>query len=219
MIADATGSCRLVLWADCVGILKEGQSYHLKSLAVRQYKNQQYMSVLERTTDFEKISDIGPVDERHVASERNIVSEITSVLSFELYLSCPECKSKVQQVDSICGRCTKCHGVVKLSKCPSNMLAKVKLEDDEGKCHFATMFTMIESDEGNVPTKLLQSSQMFFTISNRDIITQVSKELSSQVQSSQEMMLLLLPWAWKTIRRRHGERTPLWNAVAYLDLQ
>lgn len=65
------------------------------------------------------------------------------------------------------------------------MLAKVKLEGDEGKCHFATMFTnvilsMIESDEGNVPTKLLQSSQMVFTISNRDIITQVSKELSSQ---------------------------------------
>ena len=145
------------------------------------------MSVLECRTDFEKINDNGPVDERHVASEKNIVGEITSVLSFELYLSCPECKSKLQQVDSICGRCTKCRGVVKLSKCPSNILAKVKLEDDEGECHFATMFTVIlsmtESDEGNVPTKLLQSSQMFFTISNLDIITQVSKELSSQVQS------------------------------------
>ena len=34
MIADSTGSCRQVLWADSVGILKEGQSYHLKSVAV-----------------------------------------------------------------------------------------------------------------------------------------------------------------------------------------
>ena len=34
MIADSTGSCRQVLWADCVGILIEGQSYHLKSVAV-----------------------------------------------------------------------------------------------------------------------------------------------------------------------------------------
>ena len=38
-------------------------------------QKQQYMSVLERTTDFEKISDIGPVDERHVASEKHIVGE------------------------------------------------------------------------------------------------------------------------------------------------
>ena len=71
-------------------------------------------------------------------------------------------------------------------------LAKVKLEDDEGKCHFATMFTnvilsMIENDHSNIPTKLLESSQMVFTIINHDIITHVSKELSSQlVQSSQE---------------------------------
>ena len=115
-----------------------------------------------------------------------------AVLSFERYLSCPKCKSKVQEIDSICGQCTKCDGVVKLSKCPSNMLAKVKLEDDQGKRHFATMFTsvilsIIENEEGNVSTKLLQSSQMVFTINNRDIITQVSEEASSQVRSSQEL--------------------------------
>ena len=184
IIADATGSCRLVLWAGRVGAVTEGQSYHLKSVAVRQYKNKKYMSTLEHTTDFEKINDIGAVNDRCVTTEGKIVREISRVLSFERYLSCPECNSKVQQMDTICGECTKCSGAVKLSKCPGNMIAKVKLEDDEGKLHLATMFTnvilaIIENDEGNVSTKLLQSSQMVFTIDNRDIVTHVMKEPSS----------------------------------------
>ena len=106
-------------------------------------------------------------------TKKTLLVKSAVLYPLEQYLSCPECKSKVQPIDSICGQCTKC-GVVKLSKCPSNMLAKVKLEDDQGKCHFATMFTsvilsIIENDEGNVSTKPLQSSHMVFTINNRDI--------------------------------------------------
>lgn len=176
-----------MLWADRIGTLKEGLSYHLKSVAERQYRNQKYMSVLEHTTDFEKVNDIGPVNEGCVTNEKNIVGEISSVLSFERHLSCPECKSKVQHIDTICGQCTKCSGAVKLSKCPTNMLTKVKLEDNEGKFHFATMFSntilaIIEKDEGNVSTSLLQTSQMVFTIDNRDIVT---KEPGSEEQSCQ----------------------------------
>ena len=85
---------------------------------------------LEHATDFEKINDIGAVNDRCVTTERKIVGEISRVLSFERYLSCPECNSKVQQIDTICGECTKCSGAVKLSKCPGNMTAKVKLKDD-----------------------------------------------------------------------------------------
>jgi hypothetical protein len=65
-VADATGSCRLVLWAGRVGAVKEGESYHVKSIAVRQYKNQIYMSALEHMSDFERINDIGPVNDRCV---------------------------------------------------------------------------------------------------------------------------------------------------------
>ena len=56
----------------------------------------------------------------------------------------------------------ECSGAVKLSNCPENMIAKVKLED-EGKLHLATMITnvIIAITEGNVSTKL---SQMVFTI-------------------------------------------------------
>ena len=69
-IGDATGSCRLVLWANRVGALTEGHSYNLKSVVVRQYNNVKYMSVLEHTTDFESITDIGEVDDKAVAAEK-----------------------------------------------------------------------------------------------------------------------------------------------------
>ena len=64
----------------------------------------------------------------------------------------------------------ECSGTVKLSNCPGNMIAKVKLEDDEGKLHLATMFTNVITaiNEGSVCTKLFQ---MVFTINNQDIVT------------------------------------------------
>ena len=48
------------------------------------------------------------------------------------------------------------------------------------------ILAIIENDEGNVSTKLLQSSQMVFTIDNGDIVTHVTKEPSSQDHSTQE---------------------------------
>ena len=82
----------------------------------------------------------------------------------------------MEQIDAICGQCTKCDGAVKLSKCPTNMLAEVKLEDVDGKHHFATMFSkeilaIIDEEERNVCTKLLQSPQMVSTLNIRDVIT------------------------------------------------
>ena len=46
-------------------------------------------------------------------------------------------------------------GSMKLSKCPKNMLAKVKVEDNECKTHFGTMFintilSIVKTDKGNV---------------------------------------------------------------------
>ena len=69
----------------------------------------------------------------------------------------------------------------KLAKCPKNTLAKVKVEDNQRKIHFVTMFTnvilsIIKTEEGNTSRKLLQTSQMLFTIDNRDIITRGSNQ-------------------------------------------
>ena len=122
IIADATGSCRLVLWASRVGAVTEGQSYHLKSVAVRQYKNQKYMSTLEHTTDFEKISDIGAVNHRCITTERKIKGEISRVLSFEHYLAV---QSATQKCNKLTPSVVNVPNAVELSSCPN------ALETDE----------------------------------------------------------------------------------------
>ena len=115
------------------------------------------------------LSYIGNVDEKRVEEKTTINGEIQSVLGLEQYLSCKECHSNVVDIDSICGRCSKCDVLVKLSKCSSSMVVKVKIEDEHGQCHYATMFTKmivaIISDgpwDGNstaISMQLLQSKR------------------------------------------------------------
>ena len=59
-------------------------------------------------------------------------------MGLELYPSCKECRSKVIQIVYVVNVL-----IVKLSKCPSSMLAKVNIEDDNGHSHHATMFTKV----------------------------------------------------------------------------
>lgn len=70
----------------------------------------------------EKVEDIGAtveVDEGEQLSayERHVEGEIIAVLSSEEYISCIMCSSKVNEVNAVFGKCTKCSAVVKLKKC------------------------------------------------------------------------------------------------------
>ena len=184
LISDSSGTCRIVLWADRVGALKDHESYHLQNVVLRQYNNKKYISVLEHDSELVPIPDIGKVDETHVEEEKVIEGEIQSVLGLEQYPSCKECHSKVVQIDGVCGQCSRCDTVVKLSKCPSGMVAKVKVEDDNGHSHHATMFNKIilaivgDGPHGNttaIATQLLQSEKMTFKINNKDVITEINR--------------------------------------------
>jgi hypothetical protein len=117
LISDSSGTCRIVLWADRVGALKENGSYHLQNVVLRQYNNKKYISVLEHDSELVPIPDIGKVDEGLIEEERIIEGQSASVLGLEQYPSCLECHFKVLQIDSVCGQCSRCDTVVKLSKC------------------------------------------------------------------------------------------------------
>lgn len=118
LISDSSGTCRIVLWADRVGAPNKHGSYHLQNVVVRQYNSKKYILVLRHDSELVVIPDIGKVDERHVEEEKNIEGEIQSILGLEEYPSCKECHSKVVAIDSVCGQCSRCDTVVKLSKCP-----------------------------------------------------------------------------------------------------
>ena len=65
---------------------------------------------------------------------------VPNVLHCEEYISCTQYHSKVMEVDGICGECTSCMSMVKLSKCPKKLVMRVKIEDEDSEWHVITMF-------------------------------------------------------------------------------
>ena len=65
---------------------------------------------------------------------------VPNVLQCEEYISCTQCHSKVMEVDGICGECTSCISMVKLSKCPKKLVVRVKIEEEDSEWHVVTMF-------------------------------------------------------------------------------
>ena len=65
---------------------------------------------------------------------------VPNVLQCKEYISCTQCHSKVMEVDGICGECTSCMSMVKLSKCAKKLVARVKVEDEDSEWHVVTMF-------------------------------------------------------------------------------
>ena len=73
---------------------------------------------------------------------------------------------------------------MKLSKCSSSLVAKVKIEDDNGGSYHATMFTIIilaivgdgvdHSSTTAISTQLLHSEKMTFKINNKDVVTEAN---------------------------------------------
>ena len=72
---------------------------------------------------------------------------VLNVLQCEEYISCTQCHFKVMEVDGICGECTNCMLMVKLSKCPKKLVVRVKIEDEDSEWHVVTVFnSTLESD-------------------------------------------------------------------------
>ena len=129
-LSDGSGTRRIVLWQKRIHVLAKGVSYRLKDVSVKQWDGSKYLSVMEDST----IEDgIGAVTDACELLEQNktVIGEIASVPYYSNYLSCTECNAKVDPVDSICGKCTKCFAMVKLSKCKNNIVCKVKLEEED----------------------------------------------------------------------------------------
>lgn len=44
IVSDATGSCKIVLWEENVGVMEEGCSYDLKELTIHIFKDRKYLN-------------------------------------------------------------------------------------------------------------------------------------------------------------------------------
>ncbi len=61
-VADHSGTSRLVLWQEHIGLPKKEKSYALEEVTVNRYEGRKYLTVSERSKS-EEIDDIGAVAE------------------------------------------------------------------------------------------------------------------------------------------------------------
>jgi hypothetical protein len=175
VVGDATGASRLVLWEDRIGGLQQNSSYKFVDLRVNSYNNSKYVSVGEQT-EIIQTGDLGKVEETAL-EERKITGEICHVLQCEEYTSCTECYSKVRSIDAICGECTGCFTMVKLGKCATKFVVKVKVEDEAEDEHVITMFNntlekvvdTAGSAPGVVKRALMDLPKIVFTINSKNV--------------------------------------------------
>ena len=135
-----------MLWEKDVGSLEVDKSYYFKNVGVRQYANQKFLSMAPASSK-NAIDDIGEVleDANDKRVSPSIDGEIDSVLSLTDYRQCKVCNSKIEIINDIIGRCTKCKALSKLSKCPVTSMAKLIISDNLRNEHTLTIFQPILS--------------------------------------------------------------------------
>ena len=86
-VADSSGTCRIVLWEEHIGKLKNMVSYDLQNMMVRQFNNLKYL-VFNEQTIVKECEDIGEVSkEKDSCSGITVIKkEIIAVLSCDVYI-------------------------------------------------------------------------------------------------------------------------------------
>lgn len=170
MVADSTGSCRLVLWEDDVSKLKQNMSYCLRCVTVSSFHGVKYLSFGVNAA-FAEIDDIGQTSNIECGGGesgmfvpcKTIIGEIEAIAFYEEYLGCFRCKGKAKQSDDANGiiECSRCGMIMKEKRAQKKRVAKVVVTcgDDE---HTVTIFEdQIEQiidglhEDTDVKTKLL----------------------------------------------------------------
>ena len=122
VVGDPTGTARITLWEDNVGVLAEGD---LSGVKVRSFKGQKYLSIPKIGFQCMPIADIGTVctttpdiDEVHSIDR----VQVQGVKYFDTYRACYSCKAKVNPTTDTIGKCTRCQSIQRLV--PSKYLLK-----------------------------------------------------------------------------------------------
>lgn len=139
VIADATGSMRLVVWETFVGMLKVGMSYCLTDLKLRVVNGFQLttskMSASRPVSDLENAVKVNMMEYAQAEGEKAVVGEITAA-AFNTYRCCVSCKRKIVLPDAAVSivSCQMCGIRQKVRKCGQFAVANVvfDIETEDG---------------------------------------------------------------------------------------
>ena len=137
VVGDNSACGRVVLWQHDVNKLIVGNSYKLIVVGVHLFSGINYLSVTEQSV-IQPVSDIGDIcylesgDVDRLILSRIIQGEIVGARVVK-YIGCSTCKIKIEVVDTMVGKCSKCGLMMTLSKCPDNFIANIRVEDTTKK--------------------------------------------------------------------------------------
>jgi len=188
IIADATASCRGMVWEHNLNMLKEDTSYKIFNATVRSFNGAKYLSLSERAI-IKAVDDIGDTADDMGFDGSGGISVVQGEIiaaKTEVYLSCRCCSSKVMEVGDIV-QCAKCRVKVKTSRCSSKHIARVLLVDANDKEYKATIFDKIvkqvlrfcDAASGDIDDKLLNSPVLRYSIKD-EIVISVAKVVDNE---------------------------------------
>ena len=144
-VGDATGTAKLTLWENNVGLIVEDQCYTLSGIKVRSFKGEKYLSIPKDGFSYVPIDDIGVVQEKiddiHIL--HNV--EIRAVKYFDAYKGCLTCSGKVSPTTDTIGKCNRCESIQRLDKCTNKITAKIEVANT-ADFKTLTCFTPIIND-------------------------------------------------------------------------
>lgn len=178
MIADSTGTSKIIAWESNVGILQLGMSYKLSGMNVRTYNNKKYLSIARDGFKILEIDDIGEVEEIYETERKITQAVIVGVKHFDVYIACYACNSKVIATSDVLGDCTRCATTQRIDKCKEQHSAKLDLEW-KGEVNTLSAFSPILEDicgESVTKVALLMSELFDVLCSENNVIMSVTRE-------------------------------------------
>ena len=142
VVGDATGTAKITVWEDNVGLFTVDESYKLSGAMVRSFKGNKYLSIPKYDFTVEPIDDIGTVNTSTETDEIRILEdvEVRGVKFFDSYKGCYTCKGKVTPTT---GKCNRCNSIQRLDKCYDQVTAKLELGNDTNSYTDISFFTAI----------------------------------------------------------------------------
>jgi len=187
-LSDLTAVYRYVAWESEIDVLQESKSYKITNATIRTFNGEKYISIGQKSK-IAIIEDIGEVIDNESPQGSSgrakvVTSDIISVAKVDEYKSCYNCTAKLSNSDTPLIVCQKFNAKMKVTRCPSQRMADITLENDSKKAYHVTIFNDVLEKVRNlgkqvvgdvdIYDQLLSAPPLIYTINQKDIVSSVS---------------------------------------------
>ena len=130
LVADSTGTGRVILWEEHVDDVDEQRSYLLKNFVIREYMSVKYLEMGKDVGEIEEIADIGEVDTKSDMLKEEVLqvwknAVVIAVPKLDVYKACLVCKARVEPSIPPFEQCSKCAIQQRIDFCKEQTTAKL----------------------------------------------------------------------------------------------